>query len=333
MRIIDELANGTARSLDKVTQLRLRGHDQDEVGEVLRNVAALWERSLKASDASWSSLSLFEMAERLDASGWQNGSRTLHLVRRAANRDKHDAATNHRAEDAISFLRTLSEELVDLGSHLPGVMGDIPMRHRVRHMVCAVYEIFHHGETEYLFLEAAPDDTWQTVRVIDRFQIENKHCRAVEEQLAQLDSWEQNPDELRELHRSLLESDSELWLIARFNASYHQVHSIMAGYQHNLPLLGGLHREDSYGNLVASVAQALLSDETPKLVGRSRLDSDALRGKVEDLLDLVPDRLKPLRLDRCSPQAFADALGSAVVVDQDLRALVTDRGVLLIESR
>lgn len=200
-------------------------------------------------------------------------------------------------------------------------------------MICAVYEFFHHGETEYMFLEAGTDDTWQTVRVIDRFQIENKHCRAVEEQLAQLDSWERNPDELDKLHRSLLKSDSELWFIARFNASHHQVQSILAGYQHNLPLLQGLHREDSYGNLVATVAQALLSDETPKLVGRSQLDSDALRGKVAALLDLVPDRLKPLRLDRCTPEAFADALGSAVLVDEDLRALVTDRGVLLVESR
>jgi hypothetical protein len=47
----------------------------------------------------------------------------------------------------------------------------------------------------------------------------------------------------------------------------------------------------------------------------------------------VPARLMPLRLDRCDPAQFEAALSSAVAVDRDLRALVTARGLLLVEAR
>jgi hypothetical protein len=333
MRRIDDLANGTTRALERAQRLRLRGYDQEELGEVVRDAAALWERSLKASDPTWSSWTLNRITEQLDSDGWTEGSTALHLVRRQANQDKHEPQPDHRIGDIIAALQVVESQLDTLLCQVPGLGATVPGRERIRHMVCAVYELFAHGETEYVFLEAGPMDTWQSARTIDRFQIQNRNASEVELALGCLTGWVRNPPTLADLHASLLQSDNELWMIATFEASYQQVYDIMAGYQHALPLLPGLHREDSYGNLVASVAHGVLSGTQAAVTGRSILDTDGMRAKIEGLLALVPARLMPLRLDRCDPAQFEAALSSAVAVDRDLRALVTARGLLLVEAR
>ncbi|WP_314326174.1 hypothetical protein [Paenarthrobacter ilicis] len=332
MRIIDDVENGTARGLSQAKDLQLRGYDQDELGDVARDVAALWERSLKASDPSWANSSLNQILVGLRATGWASGAHQLHEVRRSANKDKHDANPAHDAEALISALERILAELQSLGSYAPGVLNDVSPRMRLRRMVCAVYEVFHAGETIYDFIEAGPADTWQTAKRIDGFQVENKHSEEIEVKLALLPRWSWNPPEFNELRKSLLESDSELWQIASLEASYQQIHDLMAPYQHDLPILRGLHREDDDSNFYASVAQSILSGTLPDLLGRSRLDEQGVRNQLQELLSGIPDRLKPLRFDRCSPITFQAELPGAIAVDAGLHALVTDRGVLLITA-
>jgi hypothetical protein len=332
MRIIDELSNGLARSLEQALRLKVTGYDQDEVGETARDAAALWERSLKASHPGWADSSLFAITQQLRSAGWQEGADAMDFVRTSANHDKHDAQPDHDIERIIESLRVLQAQLSPLQTHAPGAASELPPRLRIRHMVCAVYEMFHTGETLYSFLEATSTDTWQTAGSIDDFQVENKHSQAVEAQLAALPAWTVNPPELSDLSSSLKESDDELWFIASFDATYQQVHDIMASYQHGLPILRGLHREDSYGNFVASVAQAVLTGGAPVLAGRNTADLEDVQKKLDSLIRRTPDRLKPLRLDRCNAATYQNAVRAAIAVDRDIRALVTNRGVLLVQA-
>jgi hypothetical protein len=335
MRVIDQLENGTDRAIQQAKRLRLQGYDQDELGVVARDAAAVWERMLKASNPSWtnSNKSLYDMTQELKQSGWLTAPAQLDLIRTSANRDKHSPDPLHDVEQLISSLEVIKAELASLATYAPGVTLELPAQLRIRRMVCAVYEIFHQGETIYSFLEADATDTWQTLKHIDEFQVENKHDKHIENELAKLPSWSVNPPELDDLRRSLQESDSELWQIMHFDASYQQIHDIMAPYQHDLPLLDGLHREDDYLNFVASVAHSILSGELPDLVGRSPLDEQTIRRQVEALIADVPERLKPLRLDRCSGSTFYAETPGAHSADAALGALVTNRGVLLVRAR
>lgn len=333
MRIIDQLENGTSRALQQAKGLRLRGYDQDELGEVTRDAAAVWERSLKASNPNWTNKSLYSIIEDLKDAGWFKAAAELHVIRTSANSDKHDASPLHVVDQLVAALEVLTTELGSLQTYVPGVGNELPRSPRIRRMVCAVYEIFHAGETIYSFLEAGPTDTWQTARQIDEFQVENRNDAAIEGELAKLPNWAINPPELDDLKKSLLESDNELWRIASFDATYQQVHDIVAPHQHDLPLLIGLHREDDAFNFTASVAQSLLIGGLPDLLGRSPLDEPGVRSQLESLVANVPERLKPLRLDRCSLSRFRAEEPSAVAIDVRLGALVTDRGVLLIRAQ
>jgi hypothetical protein len=335
MRVIDQLENGTDRAIQQAKRLKLRGYDQDELGEVARDAAAVWERMLKASNPGWTSndTSLYEMTEALRLAGWPKAPAKLHHIRKSANRDKHSPDPLHDVDQLIGWLEVIKAELGSLAPYAPGVTLELPAQLRIRRMVCAVYEIFHQGETIYRFLEAGPADTWQTSGTIDEFQVENKHHEYIESELAKLPSWSTNPPELDDLKKSLEKSDDALWQIMHFDASYQQIHDILAPLQHDLPLLPGLHREDEALNFIASVAQAVLTGGHPDLLGRSPLDEATVRGRVEALITNVPERLKPMRLDRCSDSTFRAEAPAAHSIDEDLGALVTDRGVLLIRAR
>lgn len=332
MRIIDQLENGTDRAIQRAKRLKLQGYDQDQLGEVARDAAAVWERMLKASDPSWTNKTLNQITEVLRLAGWSNAAAKLHLIRGNANSDKHDPNPLHDVDQLIVSLEVIKAHLGSLTTYAPGVAIELPAQLRLRRMVCAVYEIFHQGETIYSFLEAAPTDTWQTVKHIDEFQVENKHQGHIESELAKLPSWAVNPPELDDLKKSLEESNSNIWQIMHFDTSYQQIHEIMAPHQHDLPLLIGLHREDNAFNFVASVAQSVLTGGLPDLLGRSPLEEQPIRERIEALIAKVPPRLKPVRLDRCSGATFRAAAPSAQSMDEALGALVTDRGVLLIRT-
>lgn len=332
VRIIDSLETGTTNASRRIQSLGRNGYEQDDLGAVARDVAALWERSLKASDSSWSEKSLFQITRTLETAGWATAAPALDTIRLAANSDKHDSNRSHdfdRILDAVTILQT---ELGSLSVFAAGIVTALPPSLRVRRLVCAVYEVFHAGETLYSFLAADGKDSWRTAEGLDEFQVENKHTSTIEDQLAQLPAYQVNPAELDQLKLSLLESDSELWQIMRLDASYQQVHDILAQYQHGLPLLTGLHREDCNHNFIASVARSVLAGEPPLLSARSPLDYAQVRAAVESIIDRVPDRLKPLRLDRCSASEFASQSQDAVVVDRSIGALVTNRGVLFLRA-
>ena len=200
-------------------------------------------------------------------------------------------------------------------------------------MVCAVYEFFHAGETQYSFLAASPDQTWRTVREIDAFQVENRHTSDVEAALASFDGWTPNPPEFDSLAASLRESDNELWLIASFTGSYEDVLRVLGPYQHSMPLLSGLHREDRAPHLVASAVQAFLDGlAAPQTTGRNQSSAARIHARVTSLLQQVPEDIGSLRLDRCDERGFRIASAEAVSLDDALGIAVRPDGLVLVRS-
>jgi hypothetical protein len=105
----------------------------------------------------------------------------------------------------------------------------------------------------------------------------------------------------------------------------------MAPYQHALPLLPGLHREDHVHNIVASVVAAHIAGRAePGLTGRSSGHEELLRTRMAELLSTVPGSLGRLQLDRCNAAILARAVPEALVADQELGVLVKQNGVVLV---
>ncbi|BAJ73192.1 ribulose-5-phosphate 4-epimerase [Microbacterium testaceum StLB037] len=331
MRIIDSLETGTLNAARRMKAFGRNGYEQEDIGSVARDVAALWERSLKAADLSWTGKHLFAITQLIQAAGWQ-GAASLDVIRQAANNDKHDASPNHEYDQLLSALDVLGSSLDTLAVVTPALLNELPATLRVRRLVCAVYEVYHAGETVYSFLAADETDSWLTADGIDEFQVENRHTSEIEARLAALPSYTLNPAGLDDLKKSLLESDSELWQIMYMDASYQQIHEILAPYQHKLPLLAGLHREDEEGNVVASIAQALITGVAPVVGPRSIVNIASISTALLAVFAQVPSRLKPLRVDRCTPQEYRGLARNCVTFDDALGVMVTDRGVVLVRT-
>lgn len=334
LRLVDYLETNTRRIIRDLYELQISGYDSDDLGRASRDVAALWERILKASDTNWSSsnCSLYSITEDLKSRGW-TGHAALHTVRLSANSDKHEATPNHDFQSIFRAIEELSTTAATLPAHVPNIVSVLPERLRRRRMVCAVYEFFIHGESQYSFLAAKTDDTWQTVREIDAFQVRSKHTQAIEGALATLDDWVINPPELDALKTSLEASDHELWHIASFTASYQDVIDLMAPYQHDMELLPGLHREDSDHNVTASLVAARISGKPDSfLTSRSSARVHSLQERVTALFDAVSGDLTDFRLDRCTYATFSKSIPGALAADEGLGIVIThDRLVLVVE--
>ena len=182
-------------------------------------------------------------------------------------------------------------------------------------------------------MAAGSGDTWMTARQIDGFQVANAHSWTIEKELEGFADWEADPPELAGLRASLLESDNELFRIFVFTASYAEVHELMAPYQHDMPILRGLHREDYTSNLVASAVAAFIAGDTGStLVGRQHERSQEVAARVSSLLAQVPAGAGRLRLDRCDQATFQSALPSALLSDEDLGLLVQRNALVLVRA-
>jgi hypothetical protein len=177
-----------------MNELQISGYDADDVGAAARDAAALWERSLKASESGWSAskASLYAMTQELAQRGWGH-TQALDTIRMAANADKHQASPAHDFETVFDAIEQLAGAVGALPDYVPRVVDLAPERLRRRRMVCAIYDWFAQGETEYSFLAAEPGDTWREVREIDSFQVSTEHSSVAEEALAALNGWTFDP--------------------------------------------------------------------------------------------------------------------------------------------
>ena len=147
MRLVDQLIDETSTLVVRAQELQLIGYHDIEVGSIARDGAAVWERTLKASDPTLGS-TLNSMANELAGRGWPHAS-ALHVLRQAANSDKHDSSPTHDLDAIEAALEELKGGGQSLAHVLPSVLNALPDRLRRRRMVCAIYEFFHAGETQY----------------------------------------------------------------------------------------------------------------------------------------------------------------------------------------
>lgn len=330
LRIIDDLRIQTSELLEKGRRLQLEGYYDTNVGELARNAAAPWERALKASDQRYRDWVLNSIIQDLDAQGWQYASH-VHVLRLAANKDKHEAQPRHNLIKITAALEGAVAGLESLDHFLPGILDQMPEQLRRRTVVCAIYEFFHAGETQYSFLSAGPDDTWRSVREWDAFQVENKNSSEIEDELAKFEDWTKGPSDLKFLEQSLLESDHEFWGLMRFTASYQEIIELMAPYQHNFSLLQGLHREDYPSNIIASIATAVVTGKSaPSLTSRSKQLNVRVQERVSTFLARVRTPPGATGVDRCDARGFQEALATAISVDQELGMLVTEKGLVFV---
>jgi hypothetical protein len=270
------------------------------------------------------------MGEELGVAGW-SATPELHVVRLAANADKHDKTPSHNLQTLLDSVDRLADAVPDLAARIPGMSQQLPDRLRRRRMVCAVYDHFATGETEYLFIVANPTDTWMSARTLDSFQVDYRESEALESALAGMEGWTTNPEEFADLKSSLRESDNELNFVASFTAAYQEVLDLMAPKQHDFPLLGGLHREDHKRNVVASVvADVIAGRPSTTLTERSSATTSDITSRVRELLDGLPMAAESLRLDRCGREVFDRESATALAVDSEMGIVVSRGGVVLV---
>lgn len=334
MRVVDYLSRETREIAGRVTRLELQGYDDQDLGRAARDCAAVWERSLKASDPAWAAAraTLHRMTEDLRSRGW-TAADALDTVRLAANADKHEAAPAHALSELLQAFEGLAAGSGDLEQLAPGSVAEMPEQARRRRMFCAVYDYFHAGETEYSFLAASPDQTWRTVHEVDAFQVESRHSGNIEAALSRFEGWTLNPPDFDSLAASLRESDGELSLIASFTGSYEDVLRVLGPYQHSMPLLSGLHREDQLSHLVASAVHAFGDGLAgPQTTTRNQSSADRIYARVTSLLQDIPEDIGALRLDRCDEDGFRIASAEAIRVDDALGIAVRPNGLVLVRG-
>ncbi|MGH2614367.1 MAG: hypothetical protein ACRDJC_03950 [Thermomicrobiales bacterium] len=323
------------------------GYRASDVGQAARDLSALWETTLVSSGHNWSSTYLYNQTEDLAALGW-TGAPDLHLLRRTNNDAKHGTPISATAGDILAALQRLERSCSSLEPLIPGLQQDID-EPRLRRIVCAIYDYFAQGETEFAFLEATPSDTWMTCRTFEEFQVSSSEETKIRAELEELDGWKYDPPEFDDFKASLRESDNELWRIAVFTAQYEDAHSIVSRFQHDRDLIGGLHRDDHVSNVLATlclvqsrksangglfnVEELLRGAVDAGLVPRRRDLHELAEAVIEVFSRLNPGQRSGLIVDRANPQVFEhERSRTPAAVDQDHGMLVTREGVLFVRT-
>lgn len=347
MNLLDKLQVSTADVRRALEEKLSSGYSSVDIGTAARNVSALWESTLVQSGHPWTSNYLFTQTEDLTALGWMGGA-DLDVLRRTSNHAKHGNPVTASGRDILDALYRLELHVSSLRPLIPGLARSA-QEPRLRQMVCAIYDYSAHGETEFTFIEATPSDTWRTARSVDGFQVDARNEALVREKLEKLSGWEYDPPAFAAVRASLLESDSELWRIAIFTAEYREAQEIVASYQHNAPLLRGLHRDDYAENVLATfgliqvrkyaadrtvytTADLLATALREGLVER-RTDLLALAGAITALITTAWPHMTNLTLDRANERVFEDQLlRGPLSVDRACGVLVSPEGVLFVRT-
>lgn len=344
MNLLGKLATGTSDIRRTLEEKLASGYRTSDIGQAARDASALWETTLVASGHNWTNTSLYNQTEDLDALGW-TGAPDLHLIRRTNNDAKHGTPISATADDVLIALQRLEHSCSSLESIVPGLKQDIH-EPRLRRIVCAIYDYFAQGETEFAFLEATPADTCMTSNRLDEFQVNSTDEAKIRAGLERLDGWKYDPPEFEDFRNSLRESDNELWRIATFTAQYEDAYSIVSQFQHDRQLLRGLHRDDNASNVlvtlclvrsrnsaIGGVDDLLRAAAETGLVAR-RPDLRELAAAVIGLFNqLASERHDVIVVDRANPQVYdQERERNPTAVDPHYGLLMTQEGVLFVRT-
>lgn len=348
MNLLDKLEVGTASVRNNFESRLSAGFHTSDIGQAARDVCALWESTLVMSGYAWTgSTYLYNQVQDLSSLGW-SAAEDLHMLRRTNNDAKHGSPITVSPEEVLDALGRVEKSIPELIQLVPGLQQD-SNEPRLRRTVCAIYDWFAQGETEFALFEAVPSDTWQTCRLIDEFQVNVGDEAAIFSELEKLSGWRYSPPEFVSFESSLRESDRELWKVAVFTAQYEDVIGIIARFQHNRNLLGGLHRDDSKANVLATLCivgshrfkqnvaltiSGLLADGSSYgMVGR-RGDLENLAGAVVKFYsEISTDYRSTLCVDRARRATYDEELvKNPAAVDEENGLILSRSGVLFVRT-
>jgi hypothetical protein len=347
MNLVTKLALGTFDIRRTFEEKLASGYRVSDVGQAARDLSALWETTLVASGHNWSGPYLYNQTEDLAALGWADAA-DLHMIRRTNNDAKHGTPISVTADEILGALQRLEHSCSALQPLIPGLKQDA-REPRLRRIICAIYDYFAQGETEFVFIEATPADSWMTCRRLEEFQVTVSDEAIIRAELEKLSGWEYNPPEFDDLMASLRASDNDLWRIAVFTAQYEDASSIVARYQHDRELIAGLHRDDDVSNVLATlcllqsrqsakgglfnVIELLDEAASAGLVARRRDLADLAEAVVELFHALSPVQREFLVVDRASHLLFnSEQLRAPFAVDPDRGMLVSQERVLFVRT-
>lgn len=344
MNLLEKLAAGTSDIRRTLEEKLASGYGASDIGQAARDLSALWETTLVASGHNWTSTYLYNQTEDLAALGW-TGAPDLHLIRRTNNDAKHGTPISATADDILAAVGRLEQSCFSLESSVPGLKQDVHDP-RLRRIVCAIYDYFTQGETEFAFLEAKPQDTWMTCNGLEEFQVNSTDEAKIRAELEKLNGWQYDPPEFDGFRKSLQESDDELWRIATFTTQYEDAHSIVSQFQHDRELLRGLHRDDHAPNVLATLCLVrsrdsaiggvddLLRGAAEAGLVKRRPDLRELATAVNDMfIRLASEHRNVMAIDRANPQVFDhERERNPAAVDLDHGLLMTHEGVLFVRT-
>ncbi|SDG95731.1 hypothetical protein SAMN04515691_4003 [Leifsonia sp. 98AMF] len=300
------------------------------------------------SGHTWTNTYLYYQTEDLAALGWA-AAPDLHLIRKTNNDDKHGTPVTATAVDIFDAISRIEQSTPLLEPLVPGLQQDA-LEPRLRRIVCAIYDHFAQGETEFALLEARPSETWMTARALDTFQINASDDKKARAELEALEGWEYDPPAFQAFAISLQDSDDELWRIAVFTSQYEDVYSILSSYQHKRALLPGLHRDDDALNVLSTLS--MVQARTLANGGQLMKASDLLAASINEglvtrrpdlisLADVVvrtfgklaPEVARAVRVDRANTRVFeSEQNRSPLAADPEFGVLVSPEGVLFVRT-
>ncbi|MCM3920249.1 hypothetical protein ND748_00910 [Frankia sp. AiPs1] len=227
-----------------------------EVGDIVRDAAALCERTFKAAKPEWAGKPLYDFGVFLRASGVSDEIvDALDRIRRAANRDKHEATPRHDADDVLADLATIRAGLPSIGRVLTGLAGTYSATAR-RRVYVTVYDYFHAGESELVVFPATATTPRFYNVDIDVVQIAGRRLDEVVAALEMIGEWQWSPPAYQALTEQYEKESSEFYRAASFEGDYRQFIRTVANFQRpeSAELLPGLHRADQWSAVRTAMA-------------------------------------------------------------------------------
>ena len=325
-----------------------------EVGRIARDIAAVLERSFKRCVPAWNADRNFGLNSAITSSQLSVLSQDLrdamHVFRRAANTDKHEADPVHDADELIAAIATIRTGIPAITTALP-VFADAVTLRRKRKVLVVFYDHLTGGETElHIFPASSGYPRFSNVE-LDVFQVRAGDDAAVVAELGASGTWTWDPPEYKELLDQYRNEADAFWRGATFVGEFRDLVKIGARHQHEFEHLPGLNRSDQWTAARTASAMAAVDLWPADAPNPTAAEVEALtttdygltsgHGWTSRMAKTFADLLSEARnggvqhasgpnwlpRDQVAPQ------GSTVVTtSDDADALVTDDGIVWLRS-
>jgi len=258
VRRVDDLGQQLRTARAELESLLVAEYTDVQLGAIARDVAAAWERTLKAAEPMWSNKHLAPLiAELVGLQVPPTVTDALDRMRLAANADKHDSTPRHDSEQLMADIETLVRGISDVAGVVPDLAVDTGSAPR-RRVFIAIYDYETHGESElHIFPSNATVPRFYN-REMDTVQIDMLAIDQIAADAATFGLWEWDPPAYATLTEQYRRESSQIYKSASFVGDYRELIRLLARSQHAHAdgLLPGLHRADQWVSARTAAAMA-----------------------------------------------------------------------------